>query len=688
MPHSDGDMMMSGKTDERFGVVVWVYCATLVVIVASSFVPDLRLWGFNWYAYFPWYWLALLAVVGVGALIIALQMKGSVAAEDTGTRSFKTFWLTASLLTAFFVMAFFLFSARTHFLGDGYQLLASLQSGVNHKPWEMGTFMVQKWVYSLSGGGGEKSAELALQLVSCIAGALFALVSAFVASRLFASYIRRLLYLLGATTGGYALLFFGYFESYPLFVLSVGCLFQVGLLVVRDKLSRWYILPFLAVAAFFHIFVVALLPAVIYLLLRDTVVGKRVSSASVRTKTIAVTALILFAVATFAHFYYHSLFFRFTIVPLLTDRNTVEGYTLFSGKHLLDYLNHLFQLFPGMAVASVALWPVLRSQAIRRSDVIYVLLSLLPSMGLVFIFNPGLGFPRDWDLFCFVGVPLVCGAFYLLLDEARPSSSGVSGAVLSVALGLLILAPRVASQYIPETSIAVFDRYAQLDRVKNSTGRYLVRQYLESRGEAEEAERRRVLDNATLPEGEWIDQAGRLIAEGKVDEGIVLLRKATVSDPTHYAAWGNLGIAYGILEMNDSAALFLEIADARMPYNAEVKRNLGSIYFAEGKYESAERLFRESAAIAPDNPKTIVRMLLLYEKLGREADLLALLDASQAKQLSSVLLLMESAELGMKSGEDAVGAALLRRALKMGADTNTICELQRRYPRIHLINCP
>ena len=670
--------------------ILLTYGGTVGLMLVAALFSDERLWGFNWYSYFGW--ATRLCALAAAAVILVVSTKIHSAGEQNATPASggfgRAYGVSTAVLIGLVLIAFWLARARTHFLGDGYQLLASLQSGVNHKPWEAGTFLVQRSVYSLLGGVGESTAEMALQIVSYACGLSFALVSALVSARLFTSYGRRVLYLLGVSTAGYALLFFGYFESYPLFILAVGCLFQAGLLIARDKLSRWYLLPLLVVAAFFHIFTVALLPGVMYLVLRGTPVGRRISGLSHRLKWTAAAGIFLVAAAAFGHFYYHSFFFRFTIVPLLSDRNTVEGYTLFSGKHLLDYLSHFFQLFPGLAVALAALWPVVGRQTLRRPAVVFCLLTLLPSMGLVFIFNPGLGFPRDWDLYSFVGVPLVCGAFYLLLDEERTSHSGLKVAVLSVTLGLLILVPRIASQAIPEKGIALFDNYAQLDRVKNSSGRYLVRQYLISQGKADEAERRRVRDNAALPEGEWIDNANRMIARGELDAGIALLRKAAASDPTNYSAWANLGTAYGFRNMNDSAILFLEIADARMPFNADVKRNLGGIYFTEGDLGRAEQMWRESAAISPENPDTKVRLLLLYEKLGREADLQALLKSPSASAAANLRLLLQSAELSLKTGEDAVAAALLRRAIQMGADTNAICDLQRRYPRIHVIDCP
>jgi tetratricopeptide (TPR) repeat protein len=667
----------------------WMYGVTVAALVVTSFLPDQRLWAINWYAYFAPVALAIMIVAAIIAALVIGRVPGLRDVEpDPEYRSSDIGYRVASIVILLVLpVLFYLFRAQTHFLGDGYQLITSLQAGVNHKPWEAATFLIQKWILSTLGGEGEPAAEQALQVTSYLSGFLFALVTVFVSARLFSDFSRRLLYFCGVMTGGYALLFFGYIESYPLFVLAVGAFYQAGLLITAGKLSRWFVLPLVGLAAFCHIFTVALIPGTLYLLLRDTTPGYKIVSASRRVKATVLAVFVLAGGAVFAHYYAHSYFFRFTIVPLFSDRYTVEGYTLFSLKHLLDYFNQFVQLFPGLAVALVVLWPMLRRNPWSRPAVVFTTLVLLPSMALTFIFNPGLGMPRDWDLFSFAGLPLVCGSFFLLLDEGRRTIPGMRAAALAVVLGGLILVPRVVTQVIPEKGIAVFDRLSELDLIKNSRGRFIVRQYLTNHGQADEATTRRVHDNEVLPQTQWVETARSQINGGNVEGGVALLWKTLAFDPTSYSAWANLGVAYAFKGMNDSARYYFEIADARMPYNADIKRNLGGVYYTLEDFARAEEFWLEAAEIAPDLWDLKPRLVMLYERLGREADLAAILESPKLDAKSRIILLTQSADLSLQMHQDAVGAALLRRALQAGAESNVICDFQRRYPKLHLIDC-
>jgi tetratricopeptide (TPR) repeat protein len=567
-----------------------------------------------------------------------------------------------------------------HFLGDGYQLLASLQSGVNYKPWETGTFLIQKSVYAILGGQGMETAERALQITSWMSGLLFALVSAFVGARLFSDNSRRLLYLFGVTLGGYALLFFGYLESYPLFVLVVGCLFQVGLLMAQDRMSRWYLLPLLAAAAFCHIFAVALLPGALYLLLRGTPMGNRFAGSTMKVKISLVAAVVVAGGAVFLHYYVHSYFFRFTIVPLFSSRFTVEGYTLFSGKHLLDYLNHFFQQMPGIVVALAVLGPFFKRRLWRRPEVIFILLTLLPSMGLVFIFNPGLGFPRDWDLFSFAGVPLVCGFFFLLLDEEFRLSSGPKAAALAVALSFLLLVPRVASQVMPEKAIAVFDNYSNLDIIRTGSGRFILLNYLEKEGRlAEKAERER--KNVRLLPHELWDKEGQLLyRDGKISQAEAKFRRAIEYAPCFSYSWANVGTCLTRREQWDSALVYFKIADALNPFNSDTYNSLGYVYLNLGNFRKAEKYCLDALRIRPTDFLARGNLVKLYRKQDRPDDLVQMLLGLIDLDSVPAQYYFESANQLLQFGESDAATRICRRALEAGVDSSLITRLEADYP--------
>ncbi len=652
-----------------------VYGCTVWFIFAAAFFPEDRLWGINWYGYFSWYGPLILLLTGTALPLVLILRKGTPDSEIE-----KPFWPTALLLTALFGVVYVVFSARLHFLGDGYQLLTSLQSGVNHKPWESGTFLIQKWVYAVLGSDGEKMAEFALQIVSYASGIAFVLVSALASVRLFSSYGRRVLYFLGVNTGGYALLFFGYLESYPLFVLTVGSFFQIGLLVSQDKLSRWLILPLLGAAAFFHIFTVALLPGALYLFLRGTPTGKRIAGLTTRVKTALVATIFTVCAAVFLYFYINSYFFRFTIVSPYTSRFTVEGYNLFSGKHLLDYVNHFFQLFPGLAVVLAVLWLNRKSLVLRRPEITFTLLTLLPSMGLVFIFNPGLGFPRDWDLFSFVGIPLVCGAFYVLLNERCRFTLGKQAAVLTIGIGCLLLAPRVATQAIPDKAISVFNNYAALDVIRNETGRFILLTLLEKQGRLDEKAERERQNVFQLPHQIWYQEGEILYRDGKMAQAEQKFRRSIEYAPSFAYAWANIGVCFSQRKQWDSALVYFQIADALNPFNSDTYNSLGWVYLNQGDTVSADKYWLKALRLSPVNFLARANLVNLYRQQNRRDEMKKLL--IEVLELTDVpsKVYYESAEQLLQLGDSEAASRICRRALDTGVDRTVFTRLETEYP--------
>jgi len=662
---------------------VWmVYGATLSLMWLASFFTSERLWGFNWYGYFGWG--TRLVLLGAAAVPLILMQWQGRRSDDSGLNERGTKrWISVvalAVLVGVLAVAFYLLRTRTHFLGDGYQVLTSLQSGVNHKPWEAGTFLIQSWVYALLGGGSEAQAELALQLISIGAGLLLALVTCFVSVHLFRSTERRLLYSAGVMTGGYALLFFGYLEAYPLFVLAVGSFCQAGLLIALGKVSRWFVIPLLALAVSFHIFGVALVPGAIYLLFRNSAVGARIAGWRFGAKAFIIVSLTAASGAVFVHYYTTSYFFRFTIVPLLSDRYTVEGYTLFSGKHLLDYANHFFQLFPALLMSAITVITRIGPGALRRPEYLFTLLVLLPSAGMVFIFNPGLGMPRDWDLFAFAGVPLVAILYYAMLDarNAIKDHAVISG--LAITLGLLVLTPRVLTQVVPNLSIAVFDSYSNLDVLRNGTGRYILSQYLEKNGRLVEiAARER--ENSRLFPHEIVGREGEeSLRDGKVDLAEAKFRQAAVYAPNYASPWANIGACFMKQEQWDSALVYFRIADALNPFNSNTYNSLYCVYLNLRDLGRAEEYCVDAVRIQPTNFVARGNLIELYRKQNRHEDLVRMLRGLVDLDSVPFRYFFESADELLKLGETDAATRICRRALETGVDSSLITRLEADYP--------
>jgi len=673
----------AGSNFSRTAVIT--YLITLGAIFAASFFPEQRLWGLSWYGYFDWYlWL----VLAVAVLIVPVVMFGwrqNYDRPDTAPSSGRSL----SPLLVFLIIivagaAFYFFRCQTHFLGDGYQLLSWLQNGVNHKPWEKGTFLVLNSVYQLLGGTGESAARFALQIVSCSSGLILLLATAVTATRLYHTTVDRMLFILGIATGGYMLLFFGYFESYPLFVMSVGLFGQVGLLVERGRAPRWLPLIPLALAALFHIFAVVLIPAAIFILLHGSSWGNRIASMKRSTLVILSAGIVAVSLAVFFYLYLNSFFFRFTIVPLWPDQHTVEGYWLLSAKHLFDYANQLFLLLPGVLIL-VSLFFSARTRArVLQPDCLFLLFVLVPSLGLVFLINPGLGMPRDWDLFSFAGIPLTLLFYYLLLDRDGPRN-GVRIAVLGITLGLLLLGPRVATQVDPELGVALFDRYAALDRIKNRTGRFILGEYLKKHNREDEARRRELQNNLVFPQEGWNIEGWEYIQRDQMDSAMMKFRQVIRFDPSFYTSLANLGVAYANLEQYDSALYYLEVAAARMPFNPDTYNNLGGVYYSMGDFDKAEKIWKDAIDLTPENFQFLEYLAQLYQQQNRVEDYEAILIEIAWLKEAPLEYVTRAAEVYLKRGQYEPAGRAFQRALSMGFDSAVVRQLQIQYPKLNVL---
>jgi tetratricopeptide (TPR) repeat protein len=673
--------MKQGQRSSMSGAVWGVYGATLALMWLGSFSTSVRTWGINWYGYFSWYGPALLVIIG-GILPIWLsRQRGWLAAQPGEGDESKPYWPAATLLISVLVLAYVLLSARTHFLGDGYQLISKIETGsALIKPWNMGVYFLVQAIYSLVGGVGEAQAELAFRIVSWLSGLLFLGAAALTAARLYQSRRDRLLFLGGVASGGFALQFFGYVENYPLLILLVAAVTFLGLLAMAGKSSQWWILLPTGAALLVHPFAVALLPAVLYVILRENSVGRWYRSLATGTRRIVWVAAFAVVIAATIWGYKSSLFLRFSLVPLVTNRFTVDGYTLFSLKHLLDFCNLLFLLLPALLLL---LWTLISLRGRRLFAIVeyrFLLLLLIPSLLIVFVFDPKLGMPRDWDLFAFAGVPLVTLLFFTLLDVRNKIRGYAVVAALSLALGLLILIPRVFTQVMSETSIAVLDSYLNLDVLKNCSGQYLLLQYYEKHGRpAEKAARER--ENAILfPHQIWDREGQALFRAGKISPAEAKFRQAVAYAPNFAYSWANIGTCFTRRGQWDSALVYFKIADGLNPFNSDTYNSLGYVYLNLGDLRKAEKYCSAALRVQPSDFLARGNLVKLYRKQDRRNDLVQMLLGLIELDSVPAQYYFEAADQLLQLGESDGATRICRRALEVGVESSLIRQFEADHP--------
>ncbi len=680
--------MASSFRDSLSRLTLGAYGLTVVALLAASFFPEVRLWGLNWYAYFGWSGRILLLLVAVVAPLALTKLKDTPASTDSEATENRRFLFWALIVTVLFVALYWFFRAQTYFLGDGYLLYIRLAEGSQPvRPWNPAVYWVQEWLNELLGANGEPSALLTFQLISYASGVVVMATASFAALRLFGRLRHRLLFLLGVASGGYALVFFGYVENYPLFVAAVAVFMFLGILALRGLVGRWWILLPLLVSLPLHPFSVAMFPAAVYVLVGDTPIGRWIGSRRWWVKTPVVLVSLAAAGVLFFRAYNSSYFFRFAIVPPVEGRFTLEGYTMFSADHILDYLNLLWQLQPGLLLLLVLALGCLR---VCWREPVYRFLALLgaAALGIAILFDPKLGMPRDWDMFCFAGLPLTAMLYLAALDAKWRTTGSLRAAGLAITLGLLLLFPRALTQAEPEVSIELFDNYSNLDVFKNGGGRFLLLKYLEERGHRDDANRRR-LENATTAQFEfWNVEVTRLMRQRQYRPAIARYRELLKLWPSYSNAWTNLGICHYQLRQYDSAIACLDISDGLNPFSVDVYHSLALSHYASGNQVKAEELWVEVTELVPTDPRPYRYLLLMYEYDGRADDYRRIVDrvlALAETPKTNAGLIKQAALLYAKQGDPNNAARQCRRLLAVEADTAFVISLQNSYPELKVV---
>ena len=343
------------NTDYKTRIYTAYYITISAVLLVSIF-PEYRFWGFNQWAYFPPVWRILLISLGlllppIGSFLFGGKGKSLIDGLNGYLERKHNYLKLSVLIITLMSVGFYFLRAKTHFLGDGYMNLRSLASAKPLiKDSAFGETKAHIWVKSLLGGNDEATALLSFQIISIMSGVILVMAVLLLARKLFEKRLDSLLFSLGIISGGYMLLFFGYVEYYSLFVLSLTIYSLAGLLIVNGKLNKWFAIPLFLPSIFFHILGITLLPSTLFLLFSDTRLDKLIHSLSKKTKLLVSIVGGIALLSIFIYFYLNSYRFRFAFVPILPDRFTVEGYTLFSIKHIADFLNLLFLLIPGLLV--------------------------------------------------------------------------------------------------------------------------------------------------------------------------------------------------------------------------------------------------------------------------------------------------------------------------------------------------
>lgn len=649
---------------------------SVLLLILCSFFPDSRLWALNRLGYLSTFHLVAYPLIAIGFALGLIGLTRTAGAAISG-RAY------GGLVAGFggaALAAFVLARSRMHFLGDGFLQLSLLAA--EHPVIKLRNFGGEMVPYVLSHllGSGEAAVLLAYQLVSYAAGMVFIAMSALAARRLYASRLDALLFVLALCTGGYAVLFFGYVENYALFVLLVGAYCLIGMFVADGALARSWLLVTQAACLVFHVFGILLLPVTLYLLLDDSSVGRRFRKLSPMARwSLIVFGVVASGIALIAS-YHTGYMLRFTMVPLTDGPYAVDDYWLFSGAHLLDFANLLFLLCPGLLVGLSVLMPAGGRTPKRTRRSRFLMVVSLVALGAVFLIDPKLGMPRDWDLFSFAGIPLVLLVADSLL--VRATAGHRSAVALMVASALLLLAIRVSVLATPSAALRQIHAYLYLDPVKNHNVWPVLAKYYESNGDSEAARESEQEREKLLPEETWLRAAREAGRKGDHQRALRLTLRAAPRYRGMETFHANYGSALLNLGRADEAFEELRIAQTLNPYSAIVLANLGMIYLNRGEPDKAESYWRTVLEREPYSGLAVYGLTAINSRRNDLAALPDLLDrGSKVSQMRADFFEMIAAA-ALRGRDYPLAGRALEAGRTHGVSEATIDTLRTRHPSL------
>ncbi len=578
----------------------------LALFGVFSLVSPRAMWGFNHLQFvsdtFAYVFVAVVLIVAV--LLFAPGMGGAlrrVVSRADALVFERRLWSTP-LVMLVFALLFYLFRSETHFLGDGYTNLSVYGQGKKFivKLTEPGSILLLRTVQYWLGEYTRETVLIAGQIVAIVSGAITVFNFVGIAQKLGREVLTRLLVLITLCTSGVMLLFFGYIEFYPPLWAAASTFVNLSLRYVQTQRHLWAVLLAYAVALTMHMQALYFLPGVVYLVLLalEGRLQRRLPLGSLN-----LTLLLSVIGATGVAVGLAQLPGRLPSVflPLLTGPPTAPNYAVFGTKHLLDILNLILVVFPGILVV-IGSAILTRSSADRSPARNYLLLLSIGSLLFLLVVDPAIGMARDWDL-----MALTLLAPGLLVFRVWITSSNNLNARVAVSYTLtcaFITASYVAANTSPPASVNRFQAIVEYYGTKDDTGWPILTGYhinqekydraiqlarymeergirpdktyrnlavlLEKRGEYAEAEHyyRLVLQHRA-PNASLLHKLSQvLMVQGKHQETLDVLKAAHQLAPDDIRITEHLGLTYLHTKQYDSALAIADTLFARNPHSA------------------------------------------------------------------------------------------------------------------------
>jgi Tfp pilus assembly protein PilF len=683
-------------------------CGVIVLAhLVAGFFPHHRVWGINNLAYFPSSVGIVLTALTLSVFIPAVNRRVGMMVTNPLTsiyerisRGKRCLWYAGLSLLA--LGLFWVLRSRTYFWGDGLGLVTALNEGGLIRGWaEFLEVSLHINLHRFLSLFFSAHGQLTYQAASIAAGGIFVFFAFLFSDYLGRDLFEKLFVFCILLTMGSVQLFFGSAEHYSFAYLSIFVYLFLSLRWIDKGGSILPVVLSFGLALGFHFASFYLLPSLAYLLLakRERRVNKKV-----------IWGLELGLVLAGILFLWHVFeskpgLIRIFVLPV--EHRFAPGYTSFSWAHLLDLLNEHLLISPvGLALVSAVLIAGLRKTDFGSSAVRFLILATGFQLLFHFVIDPGLGAPRDWDLFSALSLGYTVLGLRLFLNLGRGHANFKYLATILIAVSFYSTLPWIALNASEGRTIQKYRDVLDLDPKRSRSGHFLLARHFSEKGMIEEADRENQKQRETFPEVALLEEGIEHYNRGRLDDARNAFETAIQQDPAFPDVHFFLAKTYlrqGALELAeeeykktielmpefhkahiDLAKMYAsrkEWKDAIRHYEKILKldvkdpvvyTDLGKIYALRGEYEKATKYFKKAIEIKED-------FVEAHSVLGEVWFALDRLDEAAAECQEVIRLKPDSehaylflAEIYSKQGSRESAIRILEQFLQASSDSGKI----------------
>ncbi|MFH2036469.1 MAG: hypothetical protein ABIJ45_08715 [Candidatus Zixiibacteriota bacterium] len=581
------------KTDRKFALIYTAIIVLLLCRIISNFSQEYSFWAMAHNMFLP-AWLNTLLILLIGFALVIPFVKIRPVSTMNISDIFDNLFYEDTLkfyyrvvFTGIFAILFILFSATTHFLGDGYAVLANIASdtGTFLKWSEKGITIILTTIQSMFGAKSEETALAAFQVVSVFSGILSIWFYFLLTGILAENKTKRILVFASLLFSSTILLFFGYAENYPLLQPALLGFLYFSLLFLKNGRGLLFSFLFLAFGIFIHLQMAVLIPAFILL----PFFRSPIKEIYLKYKYLYHTGLliiIIVGVYLFLHKYNTDLYFENMFLPLFKGKPLQEYYYIFSPGHLFDVLNQYLLLSSSILLFFMA--SVNKNMVKFKNPVASFLLACSLFLFLfLFAIDPKLGMIRDWDLFALSAIPLTL-FLIIIIDESV--AIAISRLTPTIIIFLIVsVVPFLYSQLNAQKSLDYMFHLANTEEKGGPICHIILREYHKMQNMTPAVDSIQTEMFRKFPNDAKISAANKALERGDVARVEELL-KLIVPDKFNTEYYNLLSAVYMYHNHPDSAVVEMEKAVQLKNYNTLLLNNLAFIYTELDRYDDARDL--------------------------------------------------------------------------------------------------